>query len=178
MFYSIFKRRGIKSKIIIIIVIIIFFLFLHILYDRQNDRPEKTSYQILKKTQNSPSQDLEVNYFLKKNKTLREKIDQLNSEHLINNFHFIRHLLNNEEFESKKFINQTKTNYPNPNPKLLVILVQVHSRLDYLKELINSLRETRYINETLLVFSHDFIDVVIENLIKSIDFCAVSFFFR
>lgn len=169
MLYSIFKRRGIKSKLIIIIIV--FFIYLLIQYDHS----EKNSSQFLKKSTISQNEDRKSEFFLKKNHTLREKIDQLNTELKINNFHFIRNLLKNEEFESKKLFNQTKMNYPSPNPKLLVILVQVHSRLDYLKELINSLRETRYINETLLVFSHDLINEEIENLIKSIDFCSVGF---
>ena len=56
---------------------------------------------------------------------------------------------------------------------LLVILIQVHSRLNYLKELVSSLNETKHINETLVIFSHDLIDEKINDFIKTIDFCAV-----
>ncbi|RMZ97687.1 alpha-1-6-mannosyl-glyco 2-beta-N-acetylglucosaminyltransferase isoform X3 [Brachionus plicatilis] len=84
-----------------------------------------------------------------------------------------KQILKNEEIESSKFLNQTNMKYPYPTPKFMVILIQVHSRLNYLKELINSLRETRNINETLVIFSHDIFDQDINKLIESIDFCAV-----
>ena len=88
------------------------------------------------------------------------------TEHIIRNIKFIEKLLNHEEAKSSK-----KEFMP---PKFLVLLVQVHSRVNYLKELINSLRETKFINETLVIFSHDLQLKEMDDLIESIDFCAVS----
>lgn len=58
---------------------------------------------------------------------------------------------------------------------------KVHQRIKYLRHLIISLAQARDISKTLLVFSHDFYDEEINDLVQSIDFCKViqvsSFFF-
>ena len=77
---------------------------------------------------------------LKLDNSLAKFIENANLMQHIRNKYFINKLLKNE------------------NKTFLVILMQVSSRLNYLKELIQSLKNTRYINETLVVFSHDFID--------------------
>ena len=77
---------------------------------------------------------------LKLDNSLAKFIENANLMQHIRNKYFINKLLKNE------------------NKTFLVILIQVSSRLNYLKELIQSLKNTRYINETLVVFSHDFID--------------------
>ena len=56
----------------------------------------------------------------------------------------------------------------------VVIVVQVHHRIEYLRYLIDSLRKARFIEQALLVFSHDYFDDDINQLIASIDFCLVS----
>lgn len=58
------------------------------------------------------------------------------------------------------------------NSSLLVILVQVHSRANYLKALIDSLRDVQGIERTLVVFSHDIYDDQMNRLVESIRFCA------
>lgn len=58
-------------------------------------------------------------------------------------------------------------------PKDVVIVVQVHNRAQYLYALIESLKQSRFINETLLVFSHDLYDIQINALIQRIDFAKV-----
>lgn len=58
-------------------------------------------------------------------------------------------------------------------PDATVILVQVHTRLLYLRHLIVSLAQARGIEQVLLVFSHDFWDPEINYLIKKIEFCRV-----
>lgn len=58
------------------------------------------------------------------------------------------------------------------NSSLLVILVQVHSRVNYLQALIDSLRDTKGIQQTLVVFSHDVYDETMNKLVESIRFCA------
>lgn len=53
------------------------------------------------------------------------------------------------------------------------LLTQVHTRITYLRHLIVSLAQARDIAKTLLVFSHDFYDEDINDLVQSIDFCKV-----
>ncbi|KAL5283248.1 MGAT2 family protein [Megaselia abdita] len=55
----------------------------------------------------------------------------------------------------------------------VIIVIQVHSRITYLRHLIVSLAQAREISRTLLIFSHDFYDEDINDLIQSIDFCKV-----
>src|SRR5690606_172346 len=59
-------------------------------------------------------------------------------------------------------------------PKFLVIIIQIHLRLNYLKDLVDSLRDVKYIESTLVIFSHDVYDEEMNEFINSIDFCAVS----
>ena len=86
-------------------------------------------------------------------KYLKDKIRLINSNPKIRNKQYIDELIINEK-------------------KFLVILVQVHSRLNYLKELIDSLKHTKYINETLVIFSHDLYDDEMNKLIQNITFCS------
>lgn len=55
----------------------------------------------------------------------------------------------------------------------VIIVVQVHMRITYLRHLIVSLAQARDISKTLLIFSHDFYDEEINQLVQSIDFCRV-----
>lgn len=55
----------------------------------------------------------------------------------------------------------------------VIIVVQVHKRITYLRHLIVSLAQSRDIARILLVFSHDFYDEEINELVQSIDFCKV-----
>ncbi|CAG9828650.1 unnamed protein product [Diabrotica balteata] len=55
----------------------------------------------------------------------------------------------------------------------IVILVQIHDRITYLRHLIVSLAQAPGISQTLLIFSHDYYDEEMNNLVKSIDFCKV-----
>uniref|UniRef100_A0A1I7YTJ3 Alpha-1,6-mannosyl-glycoprotein 2-beta-N-acetylglucosaminyltransferase n=1 Tax=Steinernema glaseri TaxID=37863 RepID=A0A1I7YTJ3_9BILA len=55
----------------------------------------------------------------------------------------------------------------------VVIIVQVHSRLRYLRGLIESLRATVGIEKALLVFSHDIVAEPLNDLVRSIRFCRV-----
>lgn len=57
-----------------------------------------------------------------------------------------------------------------------VLLVQVHKRVVYLKRFIEMLRSVATINETLVIFSHDFIDSDINALITGINFVPVRIF--
>lgn len=55
----------------------------------------------------------------------------------------------------------------------VIIAIQVHTRLTYLRHLIVSLAQARSIDKTLLVFSHDYFDDSINALVQSIDFARV-----
>ena len=59
-------------------------------------------------------------------------------------------------------------------PKTLVLVVQVHNRVNYLKQLINSLRNAKNIEHSLLIFSHDMYDQEVNAIVKAINFCPVS----
>lgn len=55
----------------------------------------------------------------------------------------------------------------------VVIVVQVHKRIEYLRHLIASLAQAKDISETLLIFSHDHYDENINDLIQKIEYCKV-----
>ncbi|XP_014297629.1 alpha-1,6-mannosyl-glycoprotein 2-beta-N-acetylglucosaminyltransferase isoform X2 [Microplitis demolitor] len=54
-----------------------------------------------------------------------------------------------------------------------IIVIQVHSRLTYLRHLIVSLAQAKGIEDVLLIFSHDVWNPDINYLIQSVDFCRV-----
>jgi len=56
----------------------------------------------------------------------------------------------------------------------VVIVVQVHNRSEYLRHLVSSLRKAVDIEQTLLVFSHDFYSDELNDIVASVDFCPVS----
>ena len=70
-----------------------------------------------------------------------------------------QHMLNRNLFSS------TATRY--------ILLVQVHTRVVYLKKFIEMLRDVQTIESTLLIFSHDFIDPDINALVTNITFVPV-----
>ncbi|XP_055679498.1 alpha-1,6-mannosyl-glycoprotein 2-beta-N-acetylglucosaminyltransferase isoform X1 [Lutzomyia longipalpis] len=55
----------------------------------------------------------------------------------------------------------------------VIIVVQVHKRITYLRHLIVSLAQARDISKALLIFSHDHYDEDINELVQSVDFCKV-----
>ena len=50
---------------------------------------------------------------------------------------------------------------------------KVHKRLQYLNQLVYSLSTAQGIEKTLIVFSHDFYDEAINDLILSVDFAKI-----
>lgn len=81
---------------------------------------------------------------------LRRFVTQKNDEQIMHNQHLFY---------------PTKTRY--------ILLVQVHKRHDYLRKFIETLRLVENINQTLLIFSHDFIDPDINVLVGNITFVPV-----
>lgn len=57
----------------------------------------------------------------------------------------------------------------------LVIVVQVHNRISYLKHLIDSLSKVKNIGSALLVFSHDVYDPEMNSLVQNIHFAKVYY---
>ena len=56
----------------------------------------------------------------------------------------------------------------------VVIVVQVHKRVEYFKELLDSLQRAKGIEKALLVISHDYYTDEMNALIRMIKFCPVS----
>ena len=56
----------------------------------------------------------------------------------------------------------------------LVLIVQVHKRENYLKQLFESLKKAEGIENVLLVISHDYYYDDMNTVVKSVDFCRVS----
>jgi len=52
-------------------------------------------------------------------------------------------------------------------------ILQVHTRITYLRHLVVSLAQARDIDSVLIVFSHDTYDEEMNELVESIDFCKV-----
>jgi hypothetical protein len=99
-----------------------------------------------------------------------------------NKWHIFRESLPISVNQIKQTINeinekQKVLNYEIYGPlkeKDIVIIVQVHNRVQYLLALIKSLEQTKHINEVLIVFSHDIYDNQINSIVNSIKFCKVS----
>ena len=58
----------------------------------------------------------------------------------------------------------------------LVLIVQVHKRENYLKQLFESLKRTKGIEKVLLVISHDYYYDDMNAVVASVDFCRVSLY--
>uniref|UniRef100_A0AC34QKI0 Alpha-1,6-mannosyl-glycoprotein 2-beta-N-acetylglucosaminyltransferase n=1 Tax=Panagrolaimus sp. JU765 TaxID=591449 RepID=A0AC34QKI0_9BILA len=84
-------------------------------------------------------------------------------EDIVQSFHFLNfhHEVKNEAI------------FGPVNTSEVVIVVQVHERLEYLKYLISTLKETKGIEKALVVFSHDMNHDEINAEIQKIDFCRV-----
>ena len=59
----------------------------------------------------------------------------------------------------------------------LVMIIQVHRRLEYLKMLLESLRGARDISEVLLVVSFDYYNEELFSVVDKVDFCKVIIFY-
>nr|XP_018902859.1 PREDICTED: alpha-1,6-mannosyl-glycoprotein 2-beta-N-acetylglucosaminyltransferase-like isoform X1 [Bemisia tabaci] len=53
----------------------------------------------------------------------------------------------------------------------LVLVIQVHNRIQYLRHLITSLAKAKDIESALLIFSHDYYDAELNELVQTIRFC-------
>ncbi|XP_056642067.1 alpha-1,6-mannosyl-glycoprotein 2-beta-N-acetylglucosaminyltransferase-like [Diorhabda sublineata] len=82
---------------------------------------------------------------------INQKITQYNREQIIHN---------QENFETLR-------------TDSVILVIQVHNRISYLRYLIGSLAKSSNISQALLIFSHDYYEEEINDLIKSINFCKV-----
>ena len=78
---------------------------------------------------------------------------------------YVRQMNDEQDIHNKQMFLSNKTRY--------VLLVQVHTRLIYLQKFIQMLEQVETINESLVIFSHDFIDSNINALIGNITFAPV-----
>lgn len=69
--------------------------------------------------------------------------------------------------------NTSKRNINFVSFSLSPVPTQVHTRITYLRHLIVSLAQAKDISKTLLIFSHDYYDEDINDLVQTIDFCKV-----
>jgi len=76
---------------------------------------------------------------------------------------------NHEQFMSNSYLFSSQTTR-------YILLVQVHTRVVYLKKFIEMLQDVETINQTLLIFSHDYIDPEINILVENITFVPVRNF--
>jgi len=81
-------------------------------------------------------------------------------------------LANIDELNKEQVIRNEDVFGPVTN-ETVIIVIQVHNRITYLRHLIVSLSTARDIDKTLLIFSHDFWDEDINKLVRSIDFSQV-----
>lgn len=77
--------------------------------------------------------------------------------------------------KAQTIYNQDK--FPPLDEESLILMVQVHKREGYLKQLLESLKVAKGIEKVLLVISHDYYYDDMNKLIRSIDFCPVSLIF-
>ncbi|XP_050544997.1 alpha-1,6-mannosyl-glycoprotein 2-beta-N-acetylglucosaminyltransferase isoform X2 [Daktulosphaira vitifoliae] len=80
----------------------------------------------------------------------------------------IRRLIN--QINERQYIQNEEVYGPLQNNSL-VIVIQVHTRIMYLRHTIVSLARAQDIENVLLIFSHDHYDEQINELIRMIDFC-------
>uniref|UniRef100_A0A914HCW3 Alpha-1,6-mannosyl-glycoprotein 2-beta-N-acetylglucosaminyltransferase n=1 Tax=Globodera rostochiensis TaxID=31243 RepID=A0A914HCW3_GLORO len=95
-----------------------------------------------------------------------ENLRRRNSEKAMDSIQFLN--MHHEVFNTERFGQLNRDNVD------FILIVQVHSRIDYLNYLVGSLSRAKGIERVLLIFSYDQNSDPINELIKSIDFCRVT----
>ncbi|CAB3397926.1 unnamed protein product [Caenorhabditis bovis] len=145
----------------------------------------------LKAPANEPQIQMGVPAVDKDNGWSPEEWKQLNKE-IANDTNFIQHAdlsgwsfvqgnatISGEEIvHSMQFLNENfdvlnTDKFGPPSNVKTILVVQVHNRPAYLQILIESMRKTKGIDETLIVFSHDINVSVINQMIRNITFARV-----
>ncbi|CAF3205728.1 unnamed protein product [Rotaria sp. Silwood2] len=167
MYHFLRYRCIILRSIIFWIVIITMFKITSIFYyDLQQQSIDSSSsslpYDIKEKTKKLSNLSL----FATKN-----EIKPLNSSLIMNRttIEYYRQYVkrkNDEQFMYNSNLFSSKTTR-------YILLVQVHTRIVYLKKFIEMLQAVETINQSLVIFSHDFIDSDINALVTNITFVPV-----
>ncbi len=89
-------------------------------------------------------------------------------------FRSVKHLQEFMRSHNSAPILRNQHAYPLLEHDGIVLLVQVHKRVKYLRLLFESLKAARGIETILLVISHDFYSDEMNQLVKTVDFCRVS----
>lgn len=159
-FFSRIKTEMFKRHIFFIRVVVIIFVAIFVMFNIYFIKHRKSifeHFELLKKV-------LKFYMFAVK---LTEKVSTLKNSpnpfdiiRNIKHYNKLQHILNEDRFGPLK-------------SDSVVIVVQVHNRIEYLRYLITSLAQAKDISKTLLIFSHDYYDENINDLIQKIDFCKV-----
>lgn len=72
--------------------------------------------------------------------------------------------------QEQRIFNEEKFGPVSNNSTRAVIVIQIHNRLAYLRQLITSLSKARDIGQSLMIFSHDHWDEEINKLINTVNF--------
>ncbi|CAF3011525.1 unnamed protein product [Rotaria socialis] len=167
MYHCLRYRCAVSRSIIFWIIIITMFKIASIFYyDLQHRTIDSSSSSLLFDIKEKTKKFSNISLSSAKN-----EIESLNST-IANNLTTIEYYReyvkrkNHEQFmyNSNLFLSKT-TRY--------ILLVQVHTRVVYFKKFIEMLQVVETINESLVIFSHDFIDSNINSLITSITFVPV-----
>ena len=100
-------------------------------------------------------------------------INQINPIHIKKNYTFLKEFIKKHNSKPTVINHKYLINHSILAPNTLIILIQVHKRLQNLEWLVKSLSNIKFINQTLIIFSHDYYDIAINKFIKSIKFASV-----
>ena len=128
---------------------------------------EKTSNNIPKKKDINHTSSNSVSILTKKD----AHVDILPSISGPDSLHLLQNILTWQN-KIQKIHNSEKFSSLSDNS--LVLVVQVHKRERYLKQLLESLKVARGIENVLLVISHDYYYDEMNEIVRSIEFCPVS----
>ncbi len=109
-----------------------------------------------------------------------ELVDQVNPSHSIKND---RNYRANDLKQLVQGINENqfimnREKFPHRDKNGVIIVVQVHKRLEYLIALLSSLEQAKGIEKSLLIISSDWYSDSIVEVVKKIKFCQVKHFYQ
>ena len=131
--------------------------------ETQNSNSHHTSLPSVQKT--APGADSS------KQKNHHVTLDSLPSQNGPDSLQILRDRLARAN-EEQRVLNADK--FPKLAPDGVILIVQVHRREGYLKQLFNSMRSVEGIEKVLLVISHDYFYDDMMQLVQTVDFCRVS----
>ncbi|CAF1285080.1 unnamed protein product [Rotaria sordida] len=170
--YYFFRYRCIMFRSIILWVIIItmFKITSIFYYDLQQRSIDSSSSSLPYDTEEKTKKFSNLSLF-----SIKTEIKSLNLSLIINHttIEYYKQYVkrkNHEQFMYNSNLYSSKTTR-------YILLVQVHTRIVYLKKFIEMLQDVETINQSLVIFSHDFIDSDINALVTNITFVPVKYIF-